>query len=285
MAKHIVAQRRTPAQLRRHYVVERELADRLRHAPREQRPRLYQQVYDELFERLPDHPQLVRRSCADDAALRRQKVDEQLRFLKRFLGPDIAFAEIGAGDCALSLRAAALAGRVHAIDVSRQVTAGVTPPANFELALTDGPRIPLPGESVHFIFSDQLMEHLHPEDAAEQVLDICRALAPAGRYLCITPNRLYGPSDISAHFDTVATGLHLKEYSAGELRRLFLDHGFAAVHFYAGARGRFVRMPYAAIAALEAVLEALPHRWRRGLRKFAPLRAVLGVRALAIKSP
>lgn len=283
MAKHIAAERRTAAQLREHYVIERELSDRLRRAPCGQRAQLYQQVYDELFQRLPDHPQLVRRRLPGEAALRSRKVDQQLRFLTRFLAPGMTFAEIGAGDCALSLRAASLAGRVYAIDVSRQVTAGIPAPANFELVLTDGPGIPLPDSSVHLVFSDQLMEHLHPEDAVDQVRDIHRVLAHAGRYLCITPNRLYGPSDISAHFDDVATGLHLKEYSAGELRRLFLDNGFSTVHFYAGARGWFIRMPYAVIAALEGLLNVLPHRRRRALRKLAPLRAILGVRALATK--
>jgi hypothetical protein len=31
------------------------------------------------------------------------------------------------------------------------------------------------------------MEHLHPEDAFEQLRNIIRALAPGGRYVCITP--------------------------------------------------------------------------------------------------
>ena len=42
-------ERRRPALLRQHYEVERELADRLRHATREQRRSLYGLVYDELY--------------------------------------------------------------------------------------------------------------------------------------------------------------------------------------------------------------------------------------------
>lgn len=277
------AERRTPAELREHYLIERELADRLRNAPREARPGLYGEVYDELFRRVPHHPQLAQRSRPERAAARAREVQRQLRFLRRFLGPGVAFAEIGAGDCALALRAAALAGRVYAVDVSRRITSGIAPPANFALVLTDGSRVPLPDASVQFAFSDQLMEHLHPDDAAEQLRDIRRALAPGGRYLCITPNRLLGPQDISAHFDDVATGLHLKEYSARELRRLLLDSGFAAVRFYAGARGWFVPVPYALLALLEAALARLPRPVRRRLRRFPPLRALLGVRALATK--
>ena len=55
---------RTPEQLRHHYEVERELADRLRSASREERKQLYAGVYDELFRRVPDHPQLTWREDA-----------------------------------------------------------------------------------------------------------------------------------------------------------------------------------------------------------------------------
>ena len=48
--------------LRQHYEVERELSDRLRHATREERRSLYGQVYDELYQRVPHHPQLTRKS-------------------------------------------------------------------------------------------------------------------------------------------------------------------------------------------------------------------------------
>ncbi len=51
---------RPPAMLRQHYEVEKELADRLRHATREERRILYGTVYDELYQRVPHHPS----SCA-----------------------------------------------------------------------------------------------------------------------------------------------------------------------------------------------------------------------------
>ena len=61
------------------------------------------------------------------------------------------------------------------------------------------------------------MEHLHPDDALEQLQNIYSALVPGGIYLCITPNRLSGPQDVSRDFDMVATGFHLKEYTISEL--------------------------------------------------------------------
>jgi SAM-dependent methyltransferase len=274
---------RSDSELREHYLIERELADRLRYAARAERPRLYREVYDELFSRVPHHPQLRAAQEPGKAERRRRSVEQQLSFLRPYLAPGKAFMEIGAGDCALALRVAALASRVYAIDVSDQITRAVARPQNFELVLTEGSRIPVPAGAVDVAFSNQLMEHLHPEDAADQLREIHRSLAAGGAYLCITPNRLYGPRDISAHFDEVATGLHLREYAAHELRRLLLEVGFSEVRFYAGGRGRFVRCPYAAVAAFESLLERLPRRLRKRLADNPPARALLGLRIAAMK--
>jgi len=261
-----------------HYTVERELADRLRAAPRDARAAMYGLVYDELFRRVPHHPQILAQKSGLFAAQRRDGVAWVWRFVRRFLGPQTRFMEVGAGDCALALRAAAVAREVYAVDVTDRLARELSLPANFRLLLTPGASIPAPSESVHVAFSDQLMEHLHPEDADEQLRDIQRTLAPGGVYVCITPNRLSGPHDVSAYFDEHATGLHLREYSARELRAMFRAAGFRRVRFYAGARGWYVRVPYALVAAAERVLETLPRRVARRLANLAPMRALLGLR-------
>lgn len=273
---------RTPAQVREHYLVERELAARLREAPRAQRPALYAAVYDELFRRVPHHPQLLAHGACL-AERRRRSVEHQWRMLKRFLAPGSVFMEVGAGDCALSIRAAAVARHVYAIDVSEELTRRMALPANVELRLAIGAAVPAPSGAVHVAFSNQLMEHLHPEDALEQLREIQRSLAPGGVYVCITPNRLNGPHDVSAHFDEQATGLHLREYSARELRALLREAGFRAVRFFAGARGHYLRVPYAAIALAEAFFSALPARLRKALAGLPPARALLGVCVAAVK--
>jgi hypothetical protein len=56
---------RDPALLRQHYEVERELAVRLRSATREQRRSLYGSLYNELYQRVPQHPQLRRKSSPE----------------------------------------------------------------------------------------------------------------------------------------------------------------------------------------------------------------------------
>jgi SAM-dependent methyltransferase len=270
---------RTGQQLREHYLIERELADRLRSAPRSERGALYSELYDELFRRVPHHPMLH----AGDLPQREHQIARPLGLVRRFLTSKSVFMEIGAGDCALAIRAASLAKQVYAIDVSEEITRSVAPPGNFRLILSDGCSIPVPEGGIDVAFSNQLMEHLHPEDAGEQLRNIYRSLAPGGTYVCITPNRMYGPHDISAYFDEIATGFHLREYTARDIRKLFVDAGFAEVRFYAGARGRFLRCPYWAIAALESALGALPCSLTKRLAHSPPMRAVLGLYVAAIK--
>jgi SAM-dependent methyltransferase len=227
---------RSLERLRAHWLIERELADRLRAASREERSWLYGSVYDELFRRVPDHPQLVWRA---DQAEREASTAAAHALIEHFLPPGGVFLEIGAGDCALSLRVAAAGHPVHAVEVSREIAKVDGAPANFQLLITDGREIPVRPGSVDLAYSNQLMEHLHPDDAAEQLTHIAAALRPGGRYICLTPNRLLGPADISMYFEEdTASGFHLREYSSAELRGLMRLVGFDKVEVLATLRGR-----------------------------------------------
>ena len=273
---------RSEEQLREHYRVERELADRLRQSTRAERRTLYSLVYEELLQRVPHHP---RRTIARDAAYfaeRAREIDRVLRFVERFVSLRTRFLEVGAGDCALALKVSDLAEHVVAVDVCDQIT-GKERPCNFDLVLSDGCSIPVPDGSIDVAFSNQMMEHLHPEDARDQLINIFRSLAPNGTYVCITPNRLYGPRDVSGYFDEIATCLHLREYSAMEIREMLLAVGFERVEFYLGGRGWYAPCPGWIVSGLEKVLEALPASVRKTVADTAPVRAFLGVRVAAIK--
>jgi SAM-dependent methyltransferase len=272
---------RTPERLRVHYRVERRLADQLRRAPdAEARRRIFATMYDDLFREVPDHPRLRARDAA--AAERARDIDWDLAQLRPYLERGCTFLEIGAGDCALSERIAEGASRVYAVDIAEQAGRGL--PRNVTFALSDGTSVPVPPGSVDVAFSDQLMEHLHPDDARVQLANIHRALRPGGVYVCITPNRLYGPSDISAYFDDEARGFHLREYSLRELCAILRAAGFTKVRTYVGARGLFLRFPRVPLEALEALLELLPARARRRIAGARPMRALLGLRVAAVKA-
>lgn len=137
------------------------------------------------------------------------------------------FLEVGAGDCAFSFEVSKLVKKVYAVDVSEILTDNSVISENFKLILSDGSSIPVSKDSVDIAYSNQLMEHLHPEDAKTQLENIYSSLVDGGIYICLTPSKLYGPHDISKYFDSVATGFHLKEYTITELNKLFQQVGFS----------------------------------------------------------
>src|SRR5882672_1446872 len=271
---------RSKERIRHHYLVEKELAARLRAATKAERRNLYTEVYDELFRRVPDHPQLTLKL---DAAGRQHSLNRRLAILKRHLHPDATYLEIGPGDCSLVTKVAGLVRKVYAIDVSHEITKELHLPDSVELIIPAGSSIPVPPNSIDLAYSDQLMEHLHPEDAIDQLRNVYDALVTGGRYVCITPNRLSGPHDVSQYFDDVATGFHLREYSATELAGMFKDVGFRKVQVLVGGRGFHMNAPTPIIKAMESVLTGAPRRLGRTLARGLPMRLILGLKLVGIK--
>lgn len=268
---------RSTESIRHHYEIERVLADRLRRASREERSTLYGEVYDELFRKVPDHPQLERKRHPARAG-----VGSQVELIERFVGPDDTFLEIGAGDCAVSMAMAGRTKNVVAVDVSKQIATAEATPTNFELRLTDGRTIPAPDGSIDVAFSNQLMEHLHVDDAREQLREVFRALAPRGTYICITPNRLSGPHDVSGLFDRTATGFHLKEYTTEELAGLFHDVGFTKMSVLVGRPPILVELAAGPVVAVERLLACLPPRASKAIARRRPVAMLLGT-VVAVK--
>lgn len=271
---------RTIEQIREHYLVEKELAARLKRADPADRGALYARLYDELFERIPHHTQLQRKTTPSEQAA---SIDNQLKLLRRWLVPQTTFLEIGAGDCSLSFAVAPLVTHAYAVDVSETITRSMNKPRNFTLLLSNGTDIPVPDGRITLAYSNQLMEHLHPDDALAQLVEIHRSLAVGGTYICVTPNRLTGPHDVSRYFDDVATGFHLKEYTSRELIKMFMHAGFrSARQCFVTSRGPII-LPNAVTAACEHAFESLPKRIRnRSWRKTAVAK-LLELRIIATK--
>jgi SAM-dependent methyltransferase len=265
--------------VREHYLIECELAQRLRDAPREARRRLYSDLYDELFRRVPNHPQLTIKVSPETSQAR---IKLQMDLLGRFVRPNTSFLEVGPGDCALCFHIARQVRFVHGVDVSDEVTKCARPPANFALSLSDGTSIPVAPGSVDLAYSNQLMEHLHPDDAMEQLQNIHAALAPNGRYVCITPSRLTGPHDVSKHFDRAPHGFHLKEYSTYEMSALFKRVGFRKLRAAIGGKGAFWLVPVWLVTPFERALELLPVGLRQTIARHCNF--LLGVRLVAMRS-
>jgi SAM-dependent methyltransferase len=279
----VLTDNRTPSQIREHYDLEKRLATQLRGATRQQRPLLYRSLYDELLRKLPHHPLLQVRSVDEAKENRKHEVAYELGNLQSFLRPGQVYMEVGPGDCAVALAVAKTVKQVYAVDVSTEITKGLDVPANFQVALSSGTDIPVPPGSVDLAFSSQLMEHLHPEDAKEQLKNVFDALAPGGVYVCITPNRLNGPHDVSRGFDETPTGFHLKEYSIGELRTLFYGAGFSRVSAYVRANRIGFQLPAAFAVPIEWILDRLPYGLRTRFASMPVIRNLLGIKLIGYK--
>ena len=271
---------RTMEQRYEHYMVEKELADKLRAASQEERRSLYASLYDELYRRVPHHTQLTRKSSLEKS---QADVALQLATLKPFLYKDCVYLEVGPGDCAVSLEVAKYVKQVYAVDVSNEITKNLASPKNFKLVLSDGTSIPVSINTVNVAYSNQLMEHIHPEDAFEQLQNIYSVLAPGGVYICITPNRLSGPHDISRYFDSEASGFHLKEYMVLELSALFKKVGFSRIMVNIGVMGKYINMPIFLSVLSEKFLMLLPYKIRKFIASNLPVRKLIGIRLVGIK--
>jgi SAM-dependent methyltransferase len=253
---------RSMEQIRRHYLVEKELASRLKAASKEQRRELYKVVYDELYSRVPDHPGLARKKSPEEI---QRRVASQMKLAARYLKPGQTFVEFGAGDCQFAFAVARQGLQAYAVEVSDKKTDMNDVPANFHLVIDRGDHPSLPDDSVDIAYSHMFLEHLHPEDALDHLQGVRKMLKPGGIYICVTPQKLVGPTDISGYFDSESTCLHLKEYTASELYQLFRRADYTKVEILLPFRGKWVSANPLFIWLFELPFRLMPYTIRKPL--------------------
>ena len=112
--------------------------------------------------------------------------------------------------------------------------------------LYDGYQLDLPDDCVDLVFSDQLVEHLHPEDTLHHFRLVRRILAPEGAYVFRTPHALCGPHDVSRFFSDAPEGFHLKEWTYRELEPVLRETGFGTLRAFWNGRGARTPLPWSA---------------------------------------
>jgi hypothetical protein len=146
-----IPKNRTVESLENQYRVEKMLADRLRNSNKDERKAILATMYDELFEKVPDHSRLTRRVSESETIAYNQI---KLSLIKRFLKKPATFVEIGSGDCQFAYVCAKLVSKVIAVEIVDQRPDWIKSPDNFRLCIYSGEEVDIDGESVDVVFSD-----------------------------------------------------------------------------------------------------------------------------------
>ena len=268
---------RSLEQVKNHYLVEKALAEQLKQSNREERTLILATMYDELFSKVPDHPRLTTRESAERTARANKS---KFAIINRFLNKSDVFVEFAPGDCRFAFEVAKQIETVYGIDISDQRNPTDNVPDNFELIIYDGYNLDATdNSSIDLVFSDQLIEHFHPEDTRLHFELVYQLLKPGGKYVFRTPHILTGPHDVSQYFSYEPECFHLKEWTFREIKSLLMELGYSKFHTYWNARGILLRMPNAYFALCEIVLSRIPKRYIRRFTKYL----IPSLTAVAIK--
>ncbi len=205
-------------QVRQHWDLERELTERLLNSTPENRWATFEDAYTTLYSELS----WLRAS--------NDKPNSELRYREyaHLIGPGpFEIYEIGSGSGALLRHLSALGHRCKGTEITRERGAGVE---GITWGNSDGVHLDEfePPASYDVVISSQVIEHLHPDDLVVHLRAARAILRPGGRYLFDTPNRLFGPFDVSDVFGyETAAGMHLKEYTYSDIRRAAATAGYA----------------------------------------------------------
>lgn len=264
-------------QIRNHYLVEKSIAQRLKSANKEGRMDIYPTMYQELFEKVPDHPRLTRKNTEE---MSKQANKSKYSVVKRMLKRSSVVVEFAPGDCKFSFEISRFVRHVYGVDISDQRRNNDINPSNFTLIIYNGFELnEIEDNSIDIVFSDQLIEHIHPEDVEYHFQLVKRILKPGGKYIFRTPHRLTGPHDISRYFSDEAECFHLKEWKYQEVKKLVKAIRYSKLDTYWCAKGVMARVPYIYFAVCESMFCFLPKRkFRKVLNVFIPTLCCVAVK-------
>lgn len=167
-------------------------------------------------------------------------------------------------------------GKIHVSDCS-----------NLSWGISDGIHLNkfVNTETYDVVISNQVIEHIHPDDLIKHFLGVKSILKDEGRYIFTTPNKLEGPSDISKVFKCdKPMGMHLKEYSNKEIKKLLYNSGYDKIFavlrypqilsqlFGITIKPKVSKFYFSYLCLIESVLTLIPKQaYRRKAASFARL--------------
>ena len=206
---------------REQFEYERMLRERILSCTKDVRPDVCASAYADLFAAFPDHSVFV----SDEERIRIGKLNAGM--VAPLLKAQSDVLEVGCGRGDVLLELARLGHRCTGTEPSVDMIELCSKEVKVLRGFAD--RLEFPDASFDLVFSQQVVEHLHPDDVPSHFQEAFRVLRLDGVFAVETPNPTTGPQDISRGFTRTAQGLHLKEWSVGELLREFQRAGFRHV--------------------------------------------------------
>ena len=195
----------------------------------ERRVGLYKKMYDDAFGYLEKHFGLETFGLGFDEKILAVNLD-------LFRGRDVLDYGCGFGQSTeyigkVARRATGLDASSVCIEAARKNHAGMP---NVDYVLHQSPDLPFADGSLDAVYSNDLFEHLHPDDGLRHLVEIRRVLRKGGQYLLYTPPAEVGPSDGTKWFFPTGCGFppvcgHLKEYTGKELEEAARRAGYTRV--------------------------------------------------------
>lgn len=208
----------------KHWQLEKELTQKLLQSAPERRWETFEECYTTLYAELP-WLNLIRDSGS---------IPDLEMYYSDWLSvigpPPKRVYEVGSGRGSFVKYLASLGYDCTGTEITRErgnkFDSG-TPGLNW--GITDGvhlARFEKPG-TYDVLISDQVIEHLHPDDLVEHFRGALAILKTGGSYVFRTPHYCFGPSDVSRIFRCEKSkGMHLKEYTYAEITAAVKKAGF-----------------------------------------------------------
>ena len=209
-----------------HWKLERQLARELLESTPENRWQVFEQCYTRFYSELEWILRLLGHKKANLPS-------EKYKIWLEIIGPPPQkIFEIGSGKGEMIAYFAECGFDCRGSEITRERGKKHFPVSypNLSWGFSDGvhlDRFELPG-TYNVVVSDQVIEHLHPEDLGEHFQGVYSILLDGGRYIFRTPHCYTGPHDMTRFFKyDKSQCFHLKEYTYQELTEMLKNIGFS----------------------------------------------------------
>lgn len=218
----------TESMILHHWNLERELTRQLLESSPETRWQIFEQCYTRFYS------ELTWLSLHTGKGDPRPPAERFRDWIAMIGHPPKRIYEIGSGSARMLSYLAEIGFDCTATDITSKRQEKVQEGLSQKLLWgnSDGVHLDLfePKNTYDVVISDQVIEHLHPDDLMPHFQAVLKILKPGGRYMFNTPHRYTGPHDVSQVFECdEPQGMHLKEYTFSELLRAPMEAGFSDV--------------------------------------------------------